>query len=196
MRYFFALLIILTFVVGCGCANSPMVFPAFGFEGDTADVWPIFLITDNFPTGDNGYMVFYDQETDAWKAPRLMAANLAMSQLTPQRNSIGWRGSKDDAGNPGGVWNVSYIENVTLDLIMMESPDDAWQDDAGAWGLLDNDASSNWLAVDVETRQNYVWAGLYYEPIAGANTLYGIDLSAAVPGWVAGGTNPTIKDEC
>lgn len=177
MKYLLILFLIMAFVVGCGCSNSPMVPPAYGYVNDAKDVWPALYGVDNGGP-DNGYFICYDQNASAWQAPRLIAADLLDSQWTPQRNSIGWQGS-DAASPPGGIWNCSFIEDTSNDLEIWVSPDTGWQDDAGAWGLLDDDASQDWLAVDVETRQNYVWMGVY----RGAPTIeaFYIDLAAAVP---------------
>jgi hypothetical protein len=167
----------MAFVVGCGCSNSPMVPPAYGYVNDAKDVWPALYGVDNGGP-DNGYFICYDQNASAWQAPRLIAADLLDSQWTPQRNSIGWQGS-DAASPPGGIWNCSFIEDTSNDLEIWVSPDTGWQDDAGAWGLLDDDASQDWLAVDVETRQNYVWLGAY-RAAPTIDQLY-VDLAAGVP---------------
>lgn len=174
MRYLLILFLVMAFVVGCGCSNvlTPPVFAQ-----PTKDVFPIFFGTDNGGP-DFGYMSFYDQGAAAWQAPRLIANDLLNAQWTPQRNAVAWC--------TNGRWHVTFIEDTSNDLEIWESPDTGWQDDAGAWTLTDDDASDTWLAVDVETRQNYVWAHVS-RGIATAGHWY-IDLSAGAPNWATATT--------
>lgn len=161
------IVVALVIMFATGCSGSVGIMPVFA-QG-SADVWPCFFGTTN-GGADNGYMVFYDQAAAAWQTPRLIANDLLQGQWTPQRNGIGW--------STAGTWNVSFIENTSNDLEIWESPDAAWQDDAGAWTMTDDDASENWLAVDVETRQNYIWS----DAIVGtAPRTFFIDLAAGVP---------------
>ena len=153
MRYLLILFLILAFVVGCGCSNNPMVPPAYGYFGDAKDVWPALYGTANGAV-DNGIFITYDQNTAAWSAPNTVDTDLLPLQWTPQRNSIGW--------TTAGRYNASFIEATGNDLEIWErpvgAPGDGWQDDAGAWGLLDSDATYDFLETDVETRQNWVWS--------------------------------------
>lgn len=168
MRYLLVLFLVMTFVAGCGCSNilSP---PAYA--QDEKDVWPIFYGTDNGGP-DNGIIVFYDQLAAAWQAPRTVDTDLLDGQWTPQRNAVGW--------GAGGVWNVSFIEDTGDDLELWESPDAGWQDDAGAWAMLDGDASQTWGAVDAESRQGHVWLEVYEIATPIIQDWY-IDLAAGVP---------------
>jgi len=120
---------------------------AYSYIGDACDVFPVFFGTDNAGP-DNGIIVFRDQNAGAWQAPRTIDTDLLDSQWLPQRNAVGW--------DSVGKWNVSFIEATGNDLEVWESADDGWQDDAGAWAMTDSDATYNYLACDVESRQDYV----------------------------------------
>jgi len=170
MRYLLILFLIMAFVVGCGCSN--VLTPPVAADGGM-DVWPIFYGTDN-SLKDNGYVVFYDQMTSAWQTPRLVATDLLPLQWTPQRNGIGWK--------TDGTWNVTFIEDSN-DLEIWESADADWQDDAGAWARLDDDASETWRGVDVESRQNWVWAEVFEATGGISISDWYIDLAAGVPAW-------------
>jgi len=172
MALLFTLGVILVMVVGCGCSNV-MTAPAYAWPGDAHYTWPVFHGTDNGGP-DNGYMTFYNQGTSTWTARKLIAADLLDAQWTPQRQGIGW--------DTDGVWNVSFVEDTSNDLEIWVSQGTQWQDAVGVYLLLDDDAATNYSAVDVETRQNYVWA-LAYEVATGGLEFY-IDLSAGVPIWV------------
>lgn len=165
----------LIWIMGCGCSGvSPLVPPAYGYTGDNCDVWPIFWGTDNGGP-DNGYVTFYDQGTGAWDAGKVVGTgDLLNAQWTPQRNGIGW--------DTAGKWNVSFIEDTSNDLELWESAGTGWDDGAGAWAMTDDDATQNWIAVDVETRQNYVWACCY---AGGIIHPFYIDLNAGAPNWTA-----------
>ena len=162
-----------------------LTFPAMAYVGDNCDVFPIFYGTDN-GGADNGYIVFRDQ-TGAWDAPVLVAADLLQGQCTPQRNAIGWRGPRQGIF-AGGKWYVTFIED-TNDLEIWASGDDGWQDDAGVWTLVAEDTNYDWLAVDVESRQGFVHGMLAAQDVPlGFYGCY-IDLRVAVPAWTtyAGG---------
>lgn len=147
--------------------------PASSWPNSAKDIWPaMFWTTAN--GADNLYVVFWSQAGTAWRAPRLICADMLTAQWTPQRQGIGYRTS--------GRYGVALIENVSNDLEYYESTDNQWTDDlVGAWTLTDDDASQDWLAVDCESRQNYVWGATAFAGISPA-FLY-IDLSAGVPTW-------------
>jgi len=180
MRYLLIALLFVAFIYGCGCSN--ICSPAYGYVGDACDVWPALFGTDNAGATDNGYFICYDQNAAAWQAPRLIATDLLKAQWTPQRNSIGWRAGTDVLA--GGKYNATFIEDTSNDLEIWESPDDGWQDDAGAWAMTDSEATATWIAVDVESRQNYMWALLD----EGNNNYYPmyINLGAGAPAWTIG----------
>jgi len=167
----YAIILMLCFLTCCGC--SAVTTPAFAYPGDNYDTWPCFFGTDNGGP-DNGYMVFYDQGATAFDAPRLIANDLLDGQWTPQRQGIGWQTS--------GTWGVAFVEDTSNDLEYWESPDADWQDEAGAWGLTDDDATEDWEAVDAESRQNYVWLVPYEDTIPNIMIHdYYIDLAAGAP---------------
>lgn len=145
MRYLILLLLVGALVYGCGCSN--ITSPAFG-AGGNQDKFPIFYGTDAGGGADNGYMVFCNTATPAWKVPRLIANDLLDGQMSEQRSCIGNDGK--------GTWNETHIDSGN-DLNIYESPDDHWLDDAGAWTLVDDDAGADYTSCDVETRQNYMW---------------------------------------
>lgn len=167
MRHYITILLTLLVILGSGC--SLVTAPAYAYAGDAQDTWPAFFGTAN-GGADNGYVVFWDQNAAAYQAPRLIANDLLALQWTPQRQGIGW--------DTKGTWDVSFIENTTNNLQIFESPDDDWQDDAGAWAMLDDDNSEDWLALDAETRQDYVWIDAIV--ITTPRTFF-IDLAAGVP---------------
>lgn len=177
----YMIILLLVLVAMCGC--SLVTAPAYAYLGDNQDVWPAFFGTDN-SLKDNGYFVTYDQGASAFDAPLLIAGDLLVLQQTPQRNAVCYE--------TDGTYYVSFVED-TNDLEIYECPTNNWDVGAGAWGVLDDDVSETWLAVDAETRQNYVWLGLYYEPLAGNNILFEIDLAAGVPALTASTITPLFQ---
>ena len=105
-------------------ANGAGMFEtaAFATVTDEMDVLPCLFWTRSVePVADNAYVVFYDQDTNSFQTPRLIAADMAAGQWTPQRNGIGW--------DTDGKYNLSFVEVTTADLEIWISPDDKYQDD-------------------------------------------------------------------
>lgn len=160
-----------------------LVVPSGAWPGDAHYTWPVFWGTDNGGP-DNGYMTFYNQGASAFTARKLIANDLLNAQWTPQRQGIGW--------DTNGRWTVSFIADTgaappfTNTLEIWGSQGTQWIDAGGAYLRLDGNNSGDWLAVDVETRQDYVWAMCRTT----ANyACYNIDLSGGVPAWVFNYTN-------
>jgi len=114
---------------------------------------------------------FYNNAADAWQIS-MVADDAIPGQMSCQRNSNAW--------SADGYYGLAYIDSGN-DLNYMQNADGDWIPD-GAWALLDDDASYNWISVDVESRQNYVWAVPF---TTGNEFTYCnfIDLAAAVPNW-------------
>ena len=144
------LLIIILLVAAClpSCSwDNGLVTPAYGYADDAKDIWPAFYGVRDGGV-DEGWFVAYDQNATAWQAPRMVDNNLLINQWVPQRNAVGWTTS--------GKYNVAFIESGN-GLELWESPDDNWQDDAGAWTMTDDDTSQEWVAVDSDSYQNYTY---------------------------------------
>jgi len=136
---------------------------------DAAYIYPVLFGTDNGGVSDNGYFAAYDQGIPGW-TQRLIANDLLKSQWVPQRNSIGW--------DRHGKFGAALIEDVSGDLEYWESPDDGWQDAAGAWALTDDDASQNWTGCDINSKHGFIHGAAFAAP---ALRGFYLDLDAGAP---------------
>ena len=169
----------------CGCASGGVIIP---FEPEDIIMtyrWPVLIGTPpgGPPVSDSVDIIFWNTATSAFVRTNVITDALPF-QWTPQRNGIGWRSS--------GKWGVGIIETTSFDLEYWENTETGWTA-AGAWGLTDDDASQNWEAVDVATRQNWVWAEVFEAGGPSIRDWY-IDLSAGVPAWTYAGHTRVVDD--
>ena len=145
---------------------------AIGVTGNITDATADGSIRSyTIPTADELRIAFWDTVTEAFITDTICTDSL-QSQWTNQRCGIAWKSN--------GQWGVAHIEAVSNDLEYWQNAGTNFIAD-GAWALLDDDASENWLAVDVKTRQNWVQAEMFI-----AAGLYGgyINLGTGAPAWV------------
>jgi len=126
------------------------------------------------PVADELRIVFWDTVTSAFVQTTICTDSL-QGQWTNQRCGIAY--------STAGEWGVAHIEAVSNDLEYWQNANANWIAD-GAWNLLDDDNNKAWLAVDVETRQNFVHGMLMEQPLGVSFHGCYIDLSAGVPNWV------------
>jgi hypothetical protein len=170
--------LMLTGLLAMGCSN--ITEPAYGAVGDVLK-WAGFYGKEYLEATDSGYFVAQDAVTKLFHN-RLIATDLLKGQMLPQRDSNGY--------DADGKYNVTYAD-VDNDLNIYESPDTGWHDDAGAWALTDDDTTDTWVAVDVESRQGFIWAAVLKIDIMFNDILtpFYLDLTNVAPAWTVWNTN-------